>query len=239
MGDHPPPRLHGGPLAGHVPLSAGHHQISRPGAMRDARSGSSAANKEEESGELGVGKRRRVPVARDLPEWRSTKEDSARNNSISSGNSGKSGTANSRVHKPKGGGGSNNNLEVSTARGVGGEGGRAEGQRIVTPSSKKKEIDASNVALKSGQVDDAARAKAMKQREDITAVLYKKDTNAGNSGDASRKGGKYKGVTWDRAKRMWRVRVCLVGGSRQHIGYYADEEAGAEAYLDALKQLGV
>ena len=207
--------------------------------MRDARSGSSAANKEEESGELGVGKRRRVPVARDLPEWRSTKEDSARNNSISSGNSGKSGTANSRVHKPKGGGGSNNNLEVSTARGVGGEGGRAEGQRIVTPSSKKKEIDASNVALKSGQVDDAARAKAMKQREDITAVLYKKDTNAGNSGDASRKGGKYKGVTWDRAKRMWRVRVCLVGGSRQHIGYYADEEAGAEAYLDALKQLGV
>jgi hypothetical protein len=207
--------------------------------MRDARSGSSAANKEEESGELGVGKRRRVPVARDLPEWRSTKEDSARNNSISSGNGGKSGTANSRVHKPKGGGGSNNNLEVSTARGVGGEGGRAEGQRIVTPSSKKKEIDASNVALKSGQVDDAARAKAMKQREDITAVLYKKDTNAGNSGDASRKGGKYKGVTWDRAKRMWRVRVCLVGGSRQHIGYYADEEAGAEAYLDALKQLGV
>ncbi len=47
------------------------------------------------------------------------------------------------------------------------------------------------------------------------------------------------GVTWDRAKRMWRVRVCLVGGSRQHIGYYADEEQGAESYLDACKTLGL
>lgn len=208
--------------------------------MRDARSSSSAAKKEEEPAELGVGKRRRVPVARDLPEWRSTKEDSAgnKNNNNNSGN-GKNGAANSRVHKPKGGSSNNNNPDDPTVRGGGGEGGRAEGQRIVTPSSKKKEIDASNVGFKGGQVDDAARAKAIKQREDIRAVLYKKDTNAGSSSEASRKGGKYKGVTWDRAKRMWRVRVCLVGGSRQHIGYYADEEAGAEAYLDALKQLGV
>ena len=33
---------------------------------------------------------------------------------------------------------------------------------------------------------------------------------------------RYKGVTWDRVKRMWRVRLCLQGGARQHVGYYTE-----------------
>ena len=100
-----------------------------------------------------------------------------------------------------------------------------------------------------------------------------------------RRAAKYKGVTWDRVKKMWRcvqriilsgsfasdlwlsgadlrtllsrVRLCLVGGSRQHVGYFADEDEvsstfshgclyqrplivvvrvqGASAYLTALQ----
>lgn len=72
------------------------------------------------------------------------------------------------------------------------------------------------------------------QSVEVAAALERKEGTS-----EGRKGGKYKGVTWDRAKRMWRVRVCLVGGSRQHIGYFADEEQGAEAYLEALKSLGL
>lgn len=46
---------------------------------------------------------------------------------------------------------------------------------------------------------------------------------------------RYKGVTWDRVKKMWRVRLCLQGGARQHVGYYMDEKEGAVAYLQALR----
>ena len=27
-----------------------------------------------------------------------------------------------------------------------------------------------------------------------------------------------RGVTWDKSKKMWRVRLCLPGGGREHIG---------------------
>lgn len=242
-GDVPPPRLRGGPSAsssigisshsavegGNYPLPAGHHQISRPGAMRDIGVSSRPPAPKEERGqqELGVGKRRRIPVARDLPHWSTTK-DEERNGPV----------APSPRVKPRPA------SEVITSLAKAGGEGRGEGARVVAASVKKREGDGRNAGatvyatLKAGKVDDAARAKALKQREEITAMLYKKDSGGSSSSD-NRKGGKYKGVTWDRAKRMWRVRVCLVGGSRQHIGYYADEEAGAEAYLDALKQLGL
>jgi len=52
--------------------------------------------------------------------------------------------------------------------------------------------------------------------------------------DREKTSGRYKGVTWDRVKRMWRVRLCLQGGARQHVGYYVDEEEGAVAYVQAL-----
>ena len=77
------------------------------------------------------------------------------------------------------------------------------------------------------------------------------EDDSGGRGDGSkargeRRAAKYKGVTWDRVKKMWRcvlfckkgflfrflrcriyrcrVRLCLVGGSRQHVGYFADED---------------
>jgi hypothetical protein len=37
--------------------------------------------------------------------------------------------------------------------------------------------------------------------------------------------------------QMWRVRLCLAGGGREHVGYFANEEAGAAAYIRALERL--
>jgi hypothetical protein len=37
--------------------------------------------------------------------------------------------------------------------------------------------------------------------------------------------------------QMWRVRLCLAGGGREHVGYFASEEAGAVAYARALERL--
>lgn len=37
--------------------------------------------------------------------------------------------------------------------------------------------------------------------------------------------------------QMWRVRLCLAGGGREHVGYFANEEAGAAAYNRALERL--
>ncbi len=36
---------------------------------------------------------------------------------------------------------------------------------------------------------------------------------------------------------MWRVRLCLAGGGRRHVGYFADEGEGAAAYFRALDDL--
>ena len=36
---------------------------------------------------------------------------------------------------------------------------------------------------------------------------------------------------------MWRVRLCLAGGGREHVGYFANEEEGAWAYHCALQRL--
>ena len=36
---------------------------------------------------------------------------------------------------------------------------------------------------------------------------------------------------------MWRVRLCLAGGGREHIGYFSDEREGALAYAEALQRL--
>ena len=47
----------------------------------------------------------------------------------------------------------------------------------------------------------------------------------------------FRGVTWDKMKKMWRVRVCLAGGGREHVGYYLDEKEGALAYLRAVERI--
>ena len=52
-----------------------------------------------------------------------------------------------------------------------------------------------------------------------------------------RKSQSFRGVTWDKMKSMWRVRLCLAGGGREHIGYFSDEEEGAKAYFAALARL--
>lgn len=52
-----------------------------------------------------------------------------------------------------------------------------------------------------------------------------------------RKSQNYRGVTWDKVKQMWRVRLCLAGGGREHIGYFSDEHEGALAYARALQRL--
>jgi len=62
------------------------------------------------------------------------------------------------------------------------------------------------------------------------------DRASGGADRERRAASRYKGVTWDRVKRMWRVRLCLAGGARQHVGYYLDEEEGAVAYVHALNQ---
>ena len=36
---------------------------------------------------------------------------------------------------------------------------------------------------------------------------------------------------------MWRVRVCLAGGGREHVGYFLDEKEGALAYLRAVERI--
>jgi hypothetical protein len=36
---------------------------------------------------------------------------------------------------------------------------------------------------------------------------------------------------------MWRVRLCLAGGGREHIGYFSNEEEGALAYQRALQRV--
>ena len=46
-----------------------------------------------------------------------------------------------------------------------------------------------------------------------------------------------RGVTWDKMKKMWRVRVCLAGGGREHVGYFLDEKEGAMAYLRAVERI--
>ena len=47
----------------------------------------------------------------------------------------------------------------------------------------------------------------------------------------------FRGVTWDKMKKMWRVRVCLAGGGREHVGYYLSEKEGALAYLRAVERI--
>ena len=47
----------------------------------------------------------------------------------------------------------------------------------------------------------------------------------------------FRGVTWDKMKKMWRVRVCLAGGGREHVGYFLDEKEGAMAYLRAVERI--
>jgi hypothetical protein len=37
--------------------------------------------------------------------------------------------------------------------------------------------------------------------------------------------------------QMWRVRLCLAGGGREHIGYFGNEQEGAWAYQRALDRL--
>lgn len=54
---------------------------------------------------------------------------------------------------------------------------------------------------------------------------------------ASRRGQSFRGVTWDKMKKMWRVRVCLAGGGREHVGYFLNEKEGALAYTKALARI--
>ena len=39
--------------------------------------------------------------------------------------------------------------------------------------------------------------------------------------------------------QMWRVRLCLAGGGREHVGYYADDEKAALAYNKAVSDAGL
>jgi hypothetical protein len=52
-----------------------------------------------------------------------------------------------------------------------------------------------------------------------------------HAGKTGEKGQKFRGVTWDKVKNMWRVRLCLAGGGREHIGYFADEEVCVQYVL--------
>jgi hypothetical protein len=47
-------------------------------------------------------------------------------------------------------------------------------------------------------------------------VLHVFATGGGRTKPANR------GVTWDKSKNMWRVRLCLPGGGREHIGCAPD-----------------
>jgi hypothetical protein len=62
-----------------------------------------------------------------------------------------------------------------------------------------------------------------------------KGARAGSAG--SKLNQSFRGVTWDKMKKMWRVRVCLAGGGREHVGYYLDEKEGALAYLRAVERI--
>jgi len=55
--------------------------------------------------------------------------------------------------------------------------------------------------------------------------------------NASRRNQSFRGVTWDKMKKMWRVRVCLAGGGREHVGYFLNEREGALAYTRALSRI--
>jgi len=59
----------------------------------------------------------------------------------------------------------------------------------------------------------------------------------GDPDPSGRRSQNFRGVTWDKAKQMWRVRLCLAGGGREHIGYFSDEREGALAYAEALQRL--
>mmetsp|Transcript_15823 Transcript_15823/g.36189 ORF Transcript_15823/g.36189 Transcript_15823/m.36189 type:complete len:154 (-) Transcript_15823:140-601(-) len=59
----------------------------------------------------------------------------------------------------------------------------------------------------------------------------------GDQDPSGRRSQNYRGVTWDKVKQMWRVRLCLAGGGREHIGYFSDEREGAMAYAEALQRL--
>jgi len=67
--------------------------------------------------------------------------------------------------------------------------------------------------------------------------IVKKEETESLSERLSKKNQSYRGVTWDKVKQMWRVRLCLAGGGREHIGYFANEEEGAWAYRRALQRL--
>ena len=60
---------------------------------------------------------------------------------------------------------------------------------------------------------------------------------SGGGGGSSRLPQSFRGVTWDKMKKMWRVRVCLAGGGREHVGYFLDEKEGAMAYLRAVERI--
>jgi len=85
-------------------------------------------------------------------------------------------------------------------------------------------------AVKDEQVDAARTEKADKvarHRQLASRSREKeKEKEKGKSG-AGKKGQGYRGVTWDRVKQMWRVRLCHPGGSREHVGYFSNEQEGA------------
>eukprot|EP00802_Teleaulax_amphioxeia_P012421 Tamp_12463.p1 GENE.Tamp_12463~~Tamp_12463.p1 ORF type:complete len:182 (+),score=28.41 Tamp_12463:81-626(+) len=104
--------------------------------------------------------------------------------------------------------------------------GTAESKRPPLPTSATRARGDSYGTASSSQPHSSAAPTVL---EGI--VLH----DRGNGAEKERRAAsRYKGVTWDRVKRMWRVRLCLAGGARQHVGYYLDEEEGAVAYVHAL-----
>lgn len=59
--------------------------------------------------------------------------------------------------------------------------------------------------------------------------------NQHNVGPTPNRSSRYKGVSWHRASRRWRVSI-FCGGRNLHLGYFKDEIAAAKAYDKKAKE---
>lgn len=47
----------------------------------------------------------------------------------------------------------------------------------------------------------------------------------------------YKGVTWRKDRKKWRANICLMDGTKKHLGYFESELDAAKAYDEAALKL--
>jgi hypothetical protein len=65
--------------------------------------------------------------------------------------------------------------------------------------------------------------------------LATRSQNVLNSDMKSNNKSGYKGVSWDKAKRRWRV-CCSVSGKNVHVGYFRDLVKASQAYNEFAKK---